>query len=107
MAETDLKKEMEQLRADLASLRSDVGDLAKALKSAGTHKAEDMRSSVEEELNEYRKAFRAKLDEARAKGYEAKDKMDEQIVSHPYGSLLTAFGVGFIFAKLMHLGERH
>ncbi|MEJ2360677.1 MAG: hypothetical protein P8Z75_04505 [Gammaproteobacteria bacterium] len=107
MAETDLKKEMEQLRADLSSLRSDVADLTKALKSAGTHKAEDMKDSVEEELNKYREVFRAKLDEARAKGYEARDKMDEQIVTHPYASLLTAFGVGFIFAKLMHLGERH
>ena len=107
MAENDLKKEMEQLRADLSSLRSDVSELAKAMKSAGSRKADDVRDSVDEELNKYREALRAKLDEARARGYEAKDKMDEQIVSHPYGSLLTAFGVGFIIAKLMHLGERH
>jgi len=107
MAEADLKKEMDQLRADLAALRGDVGDLAKALKSAGTHKAESVRDSVEEELHKYREILREKMDEAKSKGYEAKDKMDEQIASHPYTSLVTAFGIGYLLAKLIHLGERH
>lgn len=107
MAENDLKKEMEQLRADLAALRGDVADLAKAFKNAGTQKAEDIKDSVEDDLRKYREVLRAKLDEARAKGYEAKDKMDEQLVSHPYASLFTAFGVGYLIAKLIHLGERH
>jgi len=107
MAENDLKKEMEQLRADLATLRADVADLAKALKSAGTHKAESIKDSVEDDLRKYRETLREKLDDARSKGYEAKEQMDEQIAAHPYASLFTAFGVGFMFAKLMHLGERH
>jgi len=107
MAEADLKKEMDQLRADLAALRGDVADLAKALKSAGAHKAESVKGSVEEELNKYRDILREKMDEAKSKGYEAKDKMDEQIATHPYTSLVTAFGIGYLLAKLIHLGERH
>ncbi len=107
MAEADLKKEMEQLRADLATLRSDVADLAKALKNAGANKADSMKESVEEELRRYRDVLREKMDDAKSKGYEAKDKMDEQIATHPYTSLLTAFGAGYILAKLMHIGERH
>lgn len=107
MADNDLKKEMEQLRADLAALRSDVADLAKALKNAGVNKAESVKHSVEEEVDELRKAFREKLAEARSRGYDAKEKVDEQIASHPYSSLVTAFGVGFILAKMLHLGERH
>jgi ElaB/YqjD/DUF883 family membrane-anchored ribosome-binding protein len=107
MADNDLKKELEQLRTDLAALRSDVGDLAKALKHAGANKAESVKDSVEEEIKVYREALRAKLEEARSRGYDAKEKVDEQIATHPYTSLLTAFGVGFVFAKLMHLGERH
>lgn len=107
MAETDLKKEMEQLRADLAALRTDVADLAKAVKKVGVDKAEAAKESVEDDLRKYRDVLYDKLNEAKSRGYEAKDKMDEQIATHPYGSLLTAFGVGFIFAKLMNLGERH
>lgn len=107
MAEADLKKELEQLRADLAALRTDVADLAKALKHAGASKAESVRDSVEEELRRYRDTFREKMDEAKTKGYEAKDKVDEQIVTHPYTSLMAAFGVGYLLAKLIHLGERH
>ena len=98
---------MEQLRADLATLRSDVADLAKALKTAGANKADSVKDSVEEELRRYRDVLREKMDDAKSKGYEAKDKMDEQIATHPYTSLLTAFGVGYILAKLMHIGERH
>ena len=107
MAENDLKKEMEQLRTDLAALRSDVAELAKVMKDIGVDKAESVKDSVEDDLRKYRDALYDKLNGAKARGYEAKDKVDEQIASHPYGSLLTAFGVGFIFAKLMHLGERH
>jgi ElaB/YqjD/DUF883 family membrane-anchored ribosome-binding protein len=107
MAENDLKKEMEQLRTDLAALRADVAELAKVMKDIGVDKAESVKSSVEDDVRKYRDALYDKLNEAKARGYDAKDKVDEQIASHPYGSLLTAFGVGFIFAKLMHLGERH
>jgi ElaB/YqjD/DUF883 family membrane-anchored ribosome-binding protein len=107
MAENDLKKEMEQLRADLAALRTDVTDLAKVIKDIGIDKAESVKGSVEEDLRKYSDILREKLGEARSRGYEAKDKVDEQIASHPYTSLVTAFGVGFLFAKLMHLGERH
>ena len=55
----------------------------------------------------YRKALREKLAEARSRGYEAKEKVDDQIATHPYTSLLTAFGVGFVLAKVLHLGDRH
>lgn len=106
MADNDLKKEMEQLRTDLASLRADVAELAKVLKNVGVNKAESVRHSVEDEINMYREALREKLDEARSRGYEAKEKVDDQIATHPYTSLLTAFGVGYVLAKLMHIGER-
>jgi ElaB/YqjD/DUF883 family membrane-anchored ribosome-binding protein len=107
MADNDVKKEMEQLRADLAALRNDVADLTKALKNAGANKAESVKDSIEEDLDMYRKIFREKLDEARSRGYEVKEKVDDQITTHPYTSLMTAFGVGYVLAKLFHLGERH
>ena len=106
MADNDVRKEMEQLRNDLAALRADVADLTKALKNAGANKAESVRNSIEEEIEMYREALRKKLDEARSRGYEAKEKVDDQIATHPYTSLLTAFGVGYVLAKLLHLGER-
>lgn len=107
MADNDLKKEMEQLRSDFASLRADVAELTKVLKNVGVNKAESIKDSVEEELDMYRKALREKLAEARSRGYEAKEKVDDQIATHPYTSLLTAFGVGFVLAKVLHLGDRH
>lgn len=107
MAENDIRKEMEQLRTDFAALRADVSELTKAYKNAGASKAESVKHNVEEELRRQRDALREKLDEVRSRGNEVKDKVEAQVGVHPYTSLLTAFGVGFILAKLVNLGDRH
>jgi len=107
MADDELTRELEQMRSDMAALRADVAELAKALKTMGANKAESVKDTIEEEIRERRDALREKLDEARARGQEVKDGLEDRMETHPYTSLLTAFGVGFVLAKLMHLGERH
>lgn len=107
MADDELTKELEQMRSDMAALRADVAELAKVLKTMGTNKAESVKDTIEEEIQKRREALREKLDEARARGQEFKDSLEDRVETHPYTSLLTAFGVGFVLAKLMHLGERH
>lgn len=107
MADDDLRKELEQLRKDFAALRKDVTDLTSTLKARGTNKAESVKSGIEEEIRKRRDELREKVAEARAQGEEMKGEFEEQVAYHPYTSLLTAFGVGFVLAKLMHLGERH
>ncbi len=106
MAETELKSELDKVRADMAALRADVAELAKVLKSEGASKAEAAKETIEEEVRKRREAMREKLDEARARGRAVKDDLEDRVEQHPYTSLLAAFGVGFVLAKLVHLGER-
>jgi ElaB/YqjD/DUF883 family membrane-anchored ribosome-binding protein len=107
MAENDLAKELEQMRKDMAALRADVAELGKALKNAGAHKAESVKDSLGEEIRKGREALREKLNEAQARGHDLKDGLEDRVENHPYTSLLTALGVGFVLAKLMHFGDRH
>jgi ElaB/YqjD/DUF883 family membrane-anchored ribosome-binding protein len=107
VAEIELTKELEKLRSDLVQLRTDVAELAKAVKSVGVDKAESVKATVAEEVRHRREALRARIDEARARGRTAVEDLEDEIQQHPYGSLLTAFGAGFIIAKLLQHGDRH
>ena len=107
MAESDLGKELEKLRKDLAQLRADVSQLTEVVKGIGVNKAESVKESVAEEIRSRREALHERLDEAQARGRMAMEDLEEGIQQHPYGSLLTAFGAGFIIAKLMQNGDRH
>lgn len=107
MAENELGKELDNLRKDLAQLRTDVAELTKVVRNIGVSKAESVKESVADEIRSRREALHERLDEAQAHGKMAMEDLEERVQQHPYGSLLTAFGAGFIIAKLMQHGDRH
>lgn len=111
MAEKELQDELKQLRADLATLQSDVAELVGTLKNLGVSRVEGMKNSLEDEIHNRREELRRRLNEARSTGRRAVDEtvegLEKGIGQHPLSSLLTAFGLGFVIAKLMDLGKRH
>lgn len=110
MAENELQEELRRLRSDMAALQSDMATLVGTLKDLGVNKAEGMRSSFEDEIRNRREELRRKLEEARTTGRrtveDAVDGLGEGVGQHPLSSLITAFGLGFVIAKLMDLGGR-
>ena len=101
MAEADLAREMETLRADLAKLRSDLAGVAEALKDEGQKKAQSARDGLTDLLHSVKEQIGEALDQAGAKGKRSVEVVGHQIEERPLASLLTAFGVGFILAKLL------
>lgn len=101
MAESELKREMEALRADLAKLREDFGGVADALKEAGHKKADGVREGLADLLHSVREELRSVLDQGKDKGKKSVEAVENQIEQRPLTSLLTAFGVGFVLAKLL------
>ena len=101
MAESELSREMETLRADLAKLRADFAGVTDALKEAGQKKAETAREGLADLLKSLRDELGGVLDQARDKGKRSVETVGHQIEERPLASLLTAFGVGFILAKLL------
>jgi ElaB/YqjD/DUF883 family membrane-anchored ribosome-binding protein len=100
MATTNIQEELQVLKEDVAKLRSDVEDMVGLLKDLGLQKVDETRGTLEEELEVQRQKLRALLNRARERGKGAADEIEQQITEHPLGTLMTAFGIGYIIAKL-------
>lgn len=105
--ETNLNQEFETLRADVAKLRSDVGDLLDVLKALGAEKVSDARTTLDEELLKRREELRAALNGAKARGERAAQAVEGEITEHPMSSVMAAFGMGFLIAKLLDAGRHN
>lgn len=100
MASPNVQEEMQVLKDDVAKLRTDISDLVGLLKDLGLQKVDETRGTVEEELQEQRERLRVALGQARERGKGYVDDVEQQMTEHPLGTLLTAFGIGYIIAKL-------
>lgn len=107
MADSELQKQMDDLKADIRALKSDVAELTTVLKDLGVEKVNSARSSFEEDLEMGREELRRRWNEARARGQKTVNDLEDEIGQRPFPSVLTAFGIGFIIAKLMDVGGRH
>jgi len=100
MVDKNVQDELQTLKDDVAKLRTDVSELVGLLKDLGADKVDEARGTVEEELRARREQLRESVGRAKARGKKAADDIEEQITEHPLSSLLAAFGLGFIIAKL-------
>jgi len=100
MVDKNVQDELQTLKDDVAKLRTDVSELVGLLKDLGADKIDEARGTVEEGLRARREQLRESVGRAKARGKKAADDIEEQITEHPLSSLLAAFGLGFIIAKL-------
>ncbi len=105
MAE-EIRKEVDALKNDIAQLRQDIAGLTAAVKDAAANKIDDTKSQARDKLNSVWENLESKLDAALGQGREGVRNVEQKIGEHPTGSVLTAFGVGFLIAKLLDMGER-
>ncbi|HHH35437.1 MAG TPA: DUF883 family protein [Gammaproteobacteria bacterium] len=106
MAEDTIRKELDTLKADIAQLREDIAGLTDAVKKVAAAKAQNARNQAEEKARDAWEDIEEKLNDILEEGKETVAGMEEQIARHPGGSLLTAFGLGFIIARLLDGGSR-
>lgn len=106
MAE-EIRKELDALKNDIAQLRKDIASLSTAVKDVAADKVADGKAQAKEKAAGAWEDIERKLDEVLGEGRETVRNVEQKIGEHPTGSLLTAFGVGFIIAKLMDVGGRH
>jgi len=101
MAESDLSREMEALKADLAKLREDFSGVADALKAAGHEKTADARAGLADLMTSLLEELRGALGQAKDTGKKSVETVGHQIELRPLTSLFAAFGVGFVLAKIL------
>ncbi|MFO7582976.1 YqjD family protein [Guyparkeria sp.] len=107
----DPSAEVEALKKDLAQLRGDVTELLKAVKEQGERSVRDKAHTAREEVrgvfDDGMDALHHGYEQVRARGEARVDEAEELVGRHPLTSVVAAFGIGFVIAKLMDQGGRH
>lgn len=106
MAEEMIRKDVDAIKADLAQLRKDIASLTSTMKEAASVKMEGATEGMQEKARNVWVDLEQKLEEVLKQGKEQMGNIEQQIGAHPSGSVLTAFGLGFIIAKLLDVGGR-
>ena len=107
MSEDALQREIDKLKADIARLREDLGSVTEALKATAAAQAEAAREQARARAEQARETLQEKVDEALNAGQQAAARLDRKVADNPMTSLLAAFGVGFVLAKLMDWSGRN
>jgi ElaB/YqjD/DUF883 family membrane-anchored ribosome-binding protein len=107
MAEDLIRKELDALKHDIAQLRKDIGGLTDAVKTVASDKVNATKSRTRERASSAVEEIESKLEELLGQGSSKMHDAEQKIADHPGASLLTAFGIGFVIAKLMDMGGRH
>ncbi len=97
--------ELETLKADFAALNRTVSDLANDVRSLLAALVKDGEEKTRSSVHDSVEGLKQRLDDIRSGGQHYVDAAENQIGQHPYTSLLTAFGIGFIVAKLLDWGR--
>lgn len=106
MADEPIRKEMDALKADIAQLREDIIGLSNAVKGVASEKIKDTKTQAEHRLRETWEDIEQRLEDLYGQGKSTLNKAEQKVGEHPMGSVLIAFGVGFIIAKLIDMGSR-
>lgn len=100
MASNNVQEELQVLKDDVSKLRTDIAGLVDVLKDLGLQKVSETRGTIEEEFDVQREKLKAKFENVRERGQDTVDELGQYVNEHPLGSLLTAFSIGYILAKL-------
>lgn len=106
MADDSLRDEMDSLKADVAQLREDILGLTGALKDTVSDTAKAGRAKTQERLQEIWEEFEKRFEDVVDSGRATYDRAEQKVSEHPTGSILTAFGLGYVIAKVLDGGRR-
>jgi len=102
-------EEVEVLKDDIAKLREDIASLASAVLGAASDTLDDTLGSAKAKVNgksqQARDELKGKMSDGIDRGKQFLDDLDTQVTRHPVGSVLVAFGVGLLIAKLLGSGN--
>lgn len=106
MVDDSIRKEMDALKADIAKLREDIAGLSNAVKGAASENVADAKAQAEERMHKAWDDIERRLQDLLSEGKATFNAAEEKVGEHPVGSMLTAFGIGFVIAKLLDVGGR-
>ena len=107
MTEKTQGKELAALKADIARLREEIAGLTAGVKkSAGIHAEQPHAADRGEDHGVWADLFH-KFDSSRAQGEKVVRDLAAEVEQHPLVSIMAAFGLGYIIAKLWYRGTNN
>lgn len=113
MTEKTHDKELEALKADIAGLREDIAGLAAGMKKSSgintkqSHATEQEESTHGPEGHGVWADLLHKFDSSRIQGEKVVRDLSAEVEQHPLVSIMAAFGLGYIIAKLWYRGTKN
>ena len=99
-------EEIDALKEDINRLREDIANLASAVLGAAGDTLDDAKDKVSGKTREARDEFMGKMNESLDHGKQFMDDLDTRVTRNPVGSVLIAFGVGLLIAKILGSGDK-
>jgi len=106
MANQDLQKELDELKADIRKMRADLSSMHGTLKDEIKKLAGNTGEEIAATAEHAKDALKSRVKYAKRQGREALGEVEGLVADHPVGSLAAAFGLGFVVAKLMNSNDR-
>ena len=92
---------LDSLKEELQSLQKQFSELAKSFKDAGVEKSSELTAKLEKELEKYQKRAWEKVQKAYDAGSAGVEEVSERVRQNPLGSVLIAFGAGYVLSKIL------
>jgi hypothetical protein len=114
MTEKAHDKELDALKADIASLREEIAGLAAGVKKYSGKHAEHPHAASQQEGSTHGAEDHGvwsdllhKFDSSRIQGEKVVRDLSAEVEQHPLVSIMAAFGLGYIIAKLWYRGTKN
>lgn len=97
----DANKDFENLRRDIDELKKSMQGLMSDVSELASHTKDDVAASASRKTREFAERVSAAGAEVRERGEQATESAQNLVREHPLQSVLIAFGVGYLAARLM------
>ena len=94
------EENVDVLKEEIQALRKQMESLAKAVEKNASGRAEAMTEGLQDEIDKYQKLAADKLQKALDSGSDGIENISERIRQNPLGSLLLAFGAGYVISRI-------
>ena len=93
--------EADDIRKEFDALKSQFAELLGTIKKASESKSEQVKEKLETERDKLQEKANEKIQAAQKLGEAGLEDLSVRVQDNPIGSLLVAFGIGFVFSKIM------
>jgi ElaB/YqjD/DUF883 family membrane-anchored ribosome-binding protein len=97
---------MDSHKADLAQLREDILALGDAVRDTASESVTAGKAKTQERLQRIWEDFEGRFEDLLQDGKATFSRAEQKLSEHPTGSVLTAFGLGYLIAKVLDGGRR-